>query len=117
VVAEHFRPLGIPYDAEVAARVSQAGKSLNGVRGNAALMLHEDGADVDAVVDYLATWSLLPRKRAEKSVEFLTDPTWRAYMTCYVEGLPLCRSYVNGDPSRFERLITEQLLPADLLVS
>ncbi|MDQ1395105.1 MAG: hypothetical protein QOG64_364, partial [Acidimicrobiaceae bacterium] len=117
VVAEHFRPLGIPYDAEVAARVSQAGKALNGVRGNAALMLHEDGADVDTVVDYLATWSLLPRKRAEKSVEFLTDPTWRAYMTCYVEGLPLCRSYVNGDPARFERLITEQLLPADLLIS
>jgi hypothetical protein len=115
VVAEHLRPLGIPYDAEVAARVSQAGKALNGVRGNAALMLHEDGAGVDTVVDYLSRWSLLPRKRAEKSVEFLTDPTWRAYMTCYVEGLPLCRNYVAGDPTRFERLITEPLLPSDLL--
>jgi hypothetical protein len=114
-VAEHLRPLGIPYDAEVAARVSQAGKAMNGVRGNAALMLHEDGASVDTVIDYLSRWSLLPRKRAEKSVEFLTDPTWRAYMTCYVEGLPLCRNYVAGDPARFERLITEAMLPSDLL--
>jgi hypothetical protein len=47
-------------------------------------------------------------------VQFLTDPTWRAYITCYVEGLPLCRRFLRGDPSRFERLITEQLLPSDL---
>jgi hypothetical protein len=26
----------------------------------------------------------------------------------------LCRRFVNGDPSRFERLISEQLVPADL---
>ena len=59
-------------------------------------------------------WLLLDRKRAEKSVEFLLDPTWRAYISCYVEGLPLCRRFVDGDPLRFERLLTEQLLPADL---
>jgi hypothetical protein len=28
--------------------------------------------------------------------------------------LPLCRRYVGGDPARFERLITEQLTPAQL---
>ena len=27
--------------------------------------------------------------------------TWRAYISCYVEGLPLCRAYVAGDPTRF----------------
>jgi hypothetical protein len=48
-------------------------------------------------------------------VEFLTDPTWRAYSTCYDEGLPLCRSFVGGDPQRFERLITEQLTPDQLV--
>ena len=47
-------------------------------------------------------------------MQFLTDPTWRAYISCYVEGLPLCRRFVAGDPARFERLITEQLLPSDL---
>jgi hypothetical protein len=47
-------------------------------------------------------------------VEFITDPTWRAYGFCYTEGLRLCRQFVGGDPARFERLITEQLLPSDL---
>ena len=114
--ASHLKPLGVPYDTEVAAAFSGASTGLAGVRGNAALLLHEDGADVDDVVDYLERWALLPRKRAEKSVQFLTDPTWRAYTTCYDEGLPLCRAYVDGDPARFERLITEQLTPDQLAV-
>ena len=48
-------------------------------------------------------------------VQFMTDPTWRAYISCYLEGLPLCRSFVDGDPARFQRLLDEQLIPADLL--
>ena len=113
-VAEHLRPLGLPYDAEVVARVAEAGDALGHVRGNAALLLHEDGVDRDTAVAYLERWALLPRARAEKAVDFLTDPTWRAYMTCYVEGLPRCRGFVGGDPARFERLISEQFLPDDL---
>ena len=114
VVAEHLRPLGIPYDDGIAGRVRHAGEALGGVRTNLCLMIHEDGAPVDAAVAYAERWALLPRNRAEKMVQFLTDPTWRAYTTCYVEGLALCRRWVGGDPVRFERLITEQLTPADL---
>jgi hypothetical protein len=112
--ASHVKPLGVRYDTEVAAALGRASKGLTGVRANAALLLHEDGADVDEVVAYIERWGLAPRKRAEKSVEFLTDPTWRAYTTCYDEGLPLCRDYVGGDPARFERLITEQVTPDQL---
>ena len=109
--ASHLRPLGVPFDEEVTAVVAHAGEGLSRVRGNVALLLHERGGSVDDAVAYAERWALLPRPRAEKLVEFLTDETWRAYMTCYVEGLPLCRSYVAGDPSRFERLLTEQLTP------
>jgi hypothetical protein len=112
--AGHLKPLGIPYDTEVVATVSKASDGLGYVRGNVAIMLHEQGADIDDAVAYMERWSLLPRVRAQKATEFLTDPTWRAYMTCYVEGLPLCRSFVGGDPARFERLITEQLTPDQL---
>jgi hypothetical protein len=113
-VAAHLRPLGIRYDTEVVAAVARAGEALSGVRANAAWLLHQEGRPADEVVDYLERWALLSRVRAEKAVEFLTDPTWRAYISCYVEGLPLCRAYVDGDPARFSRLVTEQLLPADL---
>jgi len=114
MVASHLVPLGIPFDADLAAQVSIAGEALGAVRGNAALLLHEQGADPDVVVEYLVRWALTSRPRAEKAMEFLTDPTWRAYGFCYIEGLRLCRSFVAGDPARFERLISEQLIPADL---
>lgn len=114
IVAEHLRPLGVRYDAEVAARVAEAGEALGFVRSNAVIGLHEDGWPVDDVVAYLERWSLLPHERAAKSVSFMTDPTWRAYGHCYTEGLRLCRGWVGGDPRRFERLVTDQFLPADL---
>ena len=114
VLAEHLRPLGIRYDHEVAAAVAVAGEELGYVRSNAAFLLHEDGADPDSVADYIARWSLTSAERAKKSVSFLMDPTWRAYITCYIEGFRLCRAYVAGQPARFETLITEQLVPAEL---
>ncbi len=113
-VAEHLQPLGIRYDTEVVAAVSEAGEALGAVRTNAAFRLHEDGADADTVIDEVARWGLMNRDRAAKAVEFLTHPTWRAYLTCYVEGFPLCRAFTAGDPARFDRLLSEQLTPSDL---
>ena len=84
------------------------------VRGNVALLLHVDGASEDDAIAYAERWGLLPRNRAAKVVQFQTDPTWRAYIFCYIDGLRLCRRFVDGDPARFERLITEALLPDDL---
>jgi hypothetical protein len=110
-VAGHLRPLGIRYDAEVVAAVADAGEALGAVRQNAAFRLHEDGASAETVTAEVAHWGLLSPDRAAKAVEFLTHPTWRAYLTCYVEGLPLCRAFVDGDPARFDRLLAEQLTP------
>jgi hypothetical protein len=117
VAAEHLRPMGIPYDAEVAAQVAVAGEALQAVRGNLAMLLHDEGSDPDDVVAYAERWGLLPKARAEKAVQFQTDPTWRAYIYCYIEGVRLCRAFTAGDPANFERLITEQLLPSDLVAA
>ena len=114
-LAELLHPLGIRYDTEVVAAVAAAGEALSAVRGNAALILHDRGGSEDDAIDELARWALLPRDRAAKSVAFLTHPTWRAYIFCYVAGLPRCRDFVGGDPLRFERLLTEQFVPADLI--
>lgn len=117
IVAELFGSLGVRYDAEVVQRVRGASEALGSVRQNAAFLLHEDGLGASEVSAYVQRWSLLPKARADKAVQFLTDPTWRAYISCYVEGLPLCRAFVAGDPARFERLLTEPLLPADLVAT
>src|SRR5580704_5234936 len=114
IVAEHLRPLGLPYEPEQIAVTAEAGEALAGVRANAAFRLHEDGADPHVVTAEVARLALIAPDRAAKAVEFLTHPTWRAYLTCYVEGLPLCRDFVGGDPARFDRLLSEQLTPGAL---
>jgi len=115
VMVEHLGPLDLGYDPEVAAAVRLASNSLDAVRANAAWLLHADQRPIDEVVAYVERWGLLPFERARKAVEFLTSPTWRAYISCYVEGFPLCRDFVAGDPARFATLITEQVVPADLI--
>ena len=117
VVESHLKRLGIPYDAATAAEVAQAGEGLRAVAGNAAIGIHDRGWSPDEATAYLERWALRPEKRAAKSVQFLTDPTWRAYQFCYIDGLRLCRAFVGGDPSRFERLVTDQLTPAQLVAA
>ena len=115
VIESHLKPLGIPYDADVAGRVAAAGEKLGSVVGNAAIGIHDRGWSPDEATAYLQRWALRPEKRAAKSVQFITDPTWRAYQFCYIDGYRLCRQFVGGDPARFERLITDQLIPDQLV--
>src|SRR4029450_12910767 len=75
VVAEHWRPLGVRYDAEVAAAVAESAEALSWVRSNAAIHLHDGGWPVDDVVAYLERWSLLPPERASKATALTSDPT------------------------------------------
>nr|MDQ2729218.1 hypothetical protein [Actinomycetota bacterium] len=117
VLGDHLGSLGIPYDAEVVTQVAEAGEVLGAVRGNAAIALHDKGRPVDEVVAYLARWGMMSDARAAKFVEFLSDPVWRAYVFCYIDGLRVCRNFVAGDPGRFARLINEQLVPADLIAA
>lgn len=115
VIASHLGPLGVPYDAELAGTINEAAESLGAVRGNAAIGIHDRGWSYDQAVAYVERWSLTTPARAAKSVEFLVDPTWRAYPFCYIDGLRLCRRFVAGDPARFERLISEQMVPSQLV--
>jgi hypothetical protein len=101
VLGEHLPALAIRYDTEVVTGVAEAGEVLGAVRGNAAIGIHEDGWTPDEATAYLARWGLTSERRAAKAVEFLLDPTWRAYIFCYIDGLRVCRDFVAGDPARF----------------
>lgn len=115
VIEAHLKPLGVAYEASTIAQVQEATETLGAVRGNVAIGIHDRGWSADEARAYLMKWSLLPQARADKQLQFLLDPTWRAYIFCYSEGLRLCRAFVQGDPARFERLITEQFVPAQLV--
>ena len=113
--AEHLARVGIAYDAELALAVNRAAYPLGYAAANAAFLVHEDGATTEQAADYIEKWRLVSRARAENSVRFLTDPLWRSYVTTYDDGERVCRAWVDGDPQRFRRLLTEQLTPADLV--
>jgi hypothetical protein len=114
VTAEHVAATGIDYDPDVSREVKRARRPLTRVQSNVALMLHSDGATLDEGRDYLMRWGLASAERAAHQLEFVLDPTWRAYISTYAEGYRLCRDFVGGEPERFKRLLTQQLTPDDL---
>ncbi|HEV3479830.1 MAG TPA: hypothetical protein VG144_10330 [Gaiellaceae bacterium] len=114
-VGEVLRALGIAYDPELTLRVREAGKPLRRAISNAAILLHVDGASADEATRYLQRWELTTEERARQHVKFVMDRWGRAYVRTYSEGYDLCRTWVNGDLSRFKRLLTEQLTPDELM--
>jgi hypothetical protein len=113
--AETLVPLGIGYDAALSRAVREARKPLEAVPGNAALLAHENGASPEEIRDYLMRWGLVSERRARHNVEFISHPVWGSYVTTYANGYRVCVDWVDGDPAKFKRLLTEQLSPADLV--
>jgi len=115
-VAELLQPLGIPYDARGARTMERVEPALRKAGDNMAWFLNEERRPLEEVVEYGMRWRRLPREHVEKTIEFILDPTWRAYSACYTNGRELVERYVDGDRARFRRLLTEQLTPADLVL-
>lgn len=111
ILARH----GIPYDAELARAVKALRRPLARASGNAAFLLYEDGATEEEATDYLKRWALMSDRRGNQAMRFVLDPMWRSYVTTYEDGYDLCKRWVDGDPARFKRLLTEQLTPAELV--
>jgi hypothetical protein len=118
--AEILGDLGLRFDGHLAERIAAAAAPLNRVRQDAAIMLHDRGADVDDVVAYLQRWSLVSTERARQQIRFLTHPLWRAYITTYIEGFDLLSRWLAARPAgqpvadRFVRLLDEPLTPRGL---
>ena len=115
VASTVYGELGIDYDAQTSAAARAFREAIQGISVNAARLLYEEERPRDEVRDYLQRWELTTVERAEKALEFLTHPTWRAYISCYSSGYELCRRWVDGDVGRFRTLLTEQLTTGDLV--
>lgn len=118
--AEIYADLGLRFDGERAAAISDATAALADVRQDAALMLHDEHRDVDDVVAFLKRWLLVNDERARQTLRFLSSPLWRAYTSTYVEGYRLLRGWLDARPDgvslteRFGRLLDEPLIPSSL---
>jgi hypothetical protein len=118
--AEILGDLGLRFDGHLAERVSVAAAPLNRVRQDAALLLHDRGADAAEVAAFVQRWSLVSADRAAQQIRFLTHPLWRAYISTYVEGYDLLSRWLAARPAgqsvaeRFVRLLDEALTPATI---
>ena len=106
---------GIELDLAHALEVDRAGEPLAWAIVNAALLLHDEGADDAEAQAYLERWGLMTPKLASHLIRFLRDPTSRTYAITYAAGHELCASFVDAEPEGFRRLLTEQIRVRDLL--
>jgi hypothetical protein len=121
--AEIYADLGLRFDGDRSAAISEAAAALADVRQDAALMLHDEHRDADDVAAYLSRWLLVSDDRARQMLRFLSSPLWRAYTSTYVEGYRLLRAWIDDRPAgvslteRFGRLLDEPLIPSSLRVA
>jgi len=107
-------------EAERNWRLGKAYERIGGASGDAALQLHVGGRSPEEVVAFLERDALTTRERAEKSLEFINHPLWRAYVFCYAGGERLLTDWVKqagseqGEVERFSRLLSEQLTPSGI---
>ncbi len=130
--AEHlYRAAGIVVDPARERQIAEAQRALKSVSGNAALLLHEDGATEDEVVAYFMTYGLETPERARHRLSFINDPLWRAYVFTYHLGYDLLGAWLEladdedttgpGDGGRsrrrdrFARLLADQVTPSAIL--
>jgi hypothetical protein len=109
------RDAGIAFDLPLALAVEEASQPCRWAEVNAALMLHDGGADEAQVRAYLERWTLATPELSAHLIRFLKEPTSRTYIIAYPAGRELCHSYVAGEPERFRHLLTEQVRVVDLL--
>jgi hypothetical protein len=107
---------GIDFELDRALAIEDAAELLRWAEVDAALMLHEDGADPDEVRAYLHRWSLMSPELVDHMLRYFREPSSRTYIIAPVAGGSLCQSYCAGRHRRLRRLLTEQVRVADLRV-
>jgi hypothetical protein len=109
---------GVRLEGELMERLHVQLSYLFPARQDAAILMHDRGADSDEVIAHLQRWLLVSDDRAKHMVRFLSDPLWRAYTSTYVEGARLVRAWLAAGSEtaavRFGRLLREPLLPSQL---
>lgn len=112
---EIFPRAGLPHlDAQREQRIDQALEQLAGVGGNAAFLLHEQGATAETVSNYLQHYGLLTEQEAHKRIEFLSSPLDRSYIFTYYWGRNLLKALFalkQDGLSWYARLLTEAVTP------
>lgn len=114
-LAREVFPLAqIDVDVALIQRINAAARPMAALNSNAALLLHEQGADPEEVVQYMMRYGLRTEKEARQSLRFISDPLWRPYVFTYHAGYALLSRWLKrGDrKERFVTLLRDQIFPS-----
>jgi len=110
-----FYPLaGITVNVARDRAIANARRQLRALSGNAAFLLHRDGASEQSVVDYIQHYGARTEKQARQSYRFIANPLFRSYVFNYHYGRDLLSRYITvGDRiTRFQTLLEQPLTPS-----
>jgi len=115
---EIFPRVGLAHlNAEREHRIDQAQQKLGGINGNAAFLLHDQKASVEAVSNYLMRYQLTTAAKARKTVEFLSNPLYRSYTFTYSCGKQMLQDLFAAKDNThhwFNRLLCEAVTPSQI---
>ncbi|KYK36776.1 MAG: hypothetical protein HXS46_01330 [Theionarchaea archaeon] len=104
--------LKVPLDVERDAAVAEALTRLAPCSGNASLMLHKENAEPAEAIEYLIDVGLSTKERAEKQVQFMTNPLFQAYIFNYYAGKDLVSEALKT--MDFRIFYEHQICPSNL---
>jgi len=111
---EFYPQAGIAADVERDRAIAHALRKLRPVAGNAAFLLHRDGAGEETVVDYIRRYGADTEKQARQLYRFISNPLFGSYIFNYHYGRDLLARYIKtGEPvARFRTLLEQPLTPS-----
>lgn len=116
IAAQMARLFHKEVDAQALLRLRQASEMLEGVWGNAAMLLDEGHSEAE-VAQYFVKYMLLSEDRATSYIALLKHPLYGLHFALtYGSGQQLVRRWLQG-PDRvavFHRFLTEQWTPSQL---
>ena len=89
---------------------------MDGISGNAAFMLHDQGKSEDEIIQYLQRYNLSSEREAKQTIRFISDPLNRSYTFTYNVGHDLLEELFQGvdRDHYFKRLIEEPVTPTQV---
>lgn len=93
-------------------------QSLSGVSDNQLLLLHQEAASDDEVMNYGRRYALTSEKQEQQFIKFAKDPLWRSYGFNYNLGYQIITKSLDTAENRdqwFAKLLQEPVTPAQVL--
>jgi len=103
-------------DAKRLMDIGNARMKMFGVVGNAAFMMYDQNKSKDEISLYLQKYNLATEKRAQKNIEFISNPLYRSYIFTYHVGRDLFEelfTHVDRD-EYFGRTLEEPVTPSQI---